>query len=87
MSIVDGAVKIDWPDDFEHRRDDRLSPKGKAVHLREIREHMAMYKPDIERAMELLKEIKDYNACELKSPIREARKAEILAKAQAKKAE
>ena len=87
MSIVDGAVKIDWPDDFEHRRDDRLSPKGKAVHLREIREHMAIYKPDRERAMELLKEIKDYNACELKSPIREARKAELLAKAAAKKTE
>lgn len=87
MTIEDGAVKINWPDDFEHRRDNRLTPKGKAVHLREIREHMAMYAPDVKRAKELLKEIKDYNACELKSPFREAKKAELLAKAAEKKAE
>jgi len=84
VSVEDGAVKIDWPDDLDHRRDDRQSPRGKAVHLREIFEHVMQYKPREEEAKEKLKKYKDYNACELKSPIREAKKAELLAKAQNK---
>ena len=84
VSVEDGAVKIDWPDDLDHRRDDRQSPRGKAVHLKEIFEHVMQYKPREEEAKEKLKKYKEYNACELKSPIREAKKAELLAKAQNK---
>ena len=79
MSIEDGAVKINWPDDIEHRRDNRLTPEGKAVHLREIMEHMALYKPDRERAAGLLEEYKAYNACEVNSPFKEAQKEALRA--------
>lgn len=81
VSMEDGVVKITWPDDLDHRRDDRLCSRGKAVHLREIGEHMGQYKPNIPKAMEQLKKYKEYNACEVKSPFKEAKKAELLAKA------
>ncbi len=75
--MEDGAVKVNWPDDMDHRLDDRLSPRGKAVHLTEIFNHMQEYMPRREEAKEKLQKYKDFNACEVKSPIKEAKKEQL----------
>ena len=75
--MEDGAVKVNWPDDMDHRRDDRLSPRGKAVHLTEIFNHMQQYMPRRDEAKEKLQKYKDFNACEVKSPKKEALKEQL----------
>ena len=36
ISVNDGVVGFDWPDDFEHRKDNRLDVRGKLTHQEEI---------------------------------------------------
>ena len=79
IKVENGASTVDWPDDWDYRRDNRLSVKGKKTHMVEIMECVKQYEPHKEEALKKLKKYKDYNACEVKSPIREARKAALLA--------
>jgi len=75
VHIEDGNLTFDWPDTEEYRKDNRLTVQGKKEHLLEIRRCIAEYEPLKEKAMEDLQKYKDYNACEIMSPSRAAKKA------------
>lgn len=79
IEAKDGKSKFTWPDDEEHRRDNRLQLSGKKVHLMEIMQCMQEYKPKEKEALRKLKEYIDYDPT-VKSPIREAKKEEVLRK-------
>lgn len=79
IRVENGASTVDWPDTWEYRRDNRLSTKGKQTHMIEIMECVKAYEPRKEEALKKLQKYRDYNACEVKSPIREAKKAALLA--------
>lgn len=69
MSIEDGAVKFDWPDDEEHRKDNRLELRGKVTHMEEIMEILNnKYLPNLDTIMEKAKKWHEYTACEVTPP-------------------
>ena len=80
IEVVDGVIQTTWPDDWEHSKDNRLSPKGKRTHMEEIDACAAAFEPRKEEAKEKMKKYLNYTACEMKSPAKEARKAELLEK-------
>lgn len=70
-----GKVSVEWlPDDGEQNR---LTVKGKITHLKEIVDEMKnYYEPVKEEALARLEKFKNYNNCIVKSPTKEARRAE-----------
>lgn len=82
----DGKSTIVWPDDLEHRRDNRLTIEGKKVHLDEIMECVMEFKPREAEAKENLKKYIAYDPA-VKSPFREAKRAALREKLLAEKDE
>lgn len=75
----DGKSTIVWPDDHDHRRDNRLTIEGKQVHLEEIMECVMAFKPHEAEAKENMKKYIAYDPT-VKSPIREAKRAALREK-------
>ena len=80
IEVVDGVIRTTWPDDWAHRKDNRLSPKGKRTHMEEIDACVEAFMPRMDEAKEKLKKYIEYNACEVRSPKKEAEKKAILEK-------
>lgn len=78
VRVENGVAVFDWPDDHAHRKDNRLQYIGKEEHLKEVRMIRKEMDPRREEAKEKLQKYVDYNACEVKSPFREAQKAKLL---------
>ena len=82
IEAKDGKSTIVWPDDPEHRRDNRLNLEGKKVHLIEIGECIQKFKPREAEAMEKMKKYIAFDPT-VKSPTKEAKKAALLEKLKA----
>ena len=71
LSIVDGAISVEWPDDERNRKDNRLRVAGKVTHQLEIREcREKCYDPYLDLAKEKYKKYEAYKDCLLKPPSR-----------------
>ena len=81
LSVVDGKITIEWPDDIEHRRDNRMNIDGKMVHLMEVRECMAKYKPRMEEAKEKAQKYHEWTDIVLTPPSKQRKAEERAAKA------
>ena len=69
--IQDGVLSVEWPDDDEHRKDNRLEVRGSVTHMEEIFEIVqTRYKPNEARIMEACRKWHDYTACEAVPPSR-----------------
>ena len=79
IKVEDGKSSIEWPDDIEHRRDNRMTVAGKQVHLMEIQQCIQEYAPHKDKAMEKMKKYIDFDPA-VKSPTKEAKKAAALEK-------
>lgn len=75
LSVEDGKISVVWPDDKEHRRDNRMDIDGKLVHLYEVRECMAKYKPRMEEAKEKAQKYHTWTDI-IQTPPSKVRKAE-----------
>ena len=77
ISVKDGVVGFDWPDDDAHRCDNRLEVRGKVRHMEEIIEIVeTRYKPNLDRIMERCRKWHDYTACEQTPPSRQKQPAD-----------
>ena len=73
--IKDGKVSVEWLPDVDAQN--RLTVEGKITHLTEIEdEKKYYYGPIQDEALSRLEKFKAYKSCILKSPTKEARKAE-----------
>ena len=72
ISVEDGAVKFDWPDDWEHRKDNRLTVDGKLTHQLEIKENAEKYyRPREAELHEKAKKWHSWTDCVLTPPSRQ----------------
>lgn len=77
VKFTDGLVGFEWPDDEEHRMDDRLQIRGKITHLKEVIAIRRATAPRLAEAKEKMGKYIEYKACEVPSPLREAAKAAL----------
>lgn len=66
---------IEWLDDEQSQRDNRLKVSGKKTHIMEIMEHNSVFEKRKAEALEKLNTYKNYDPNTQKSPNREAAKA------------
>lgn len=76
VSVVDGKVGFVWPDDAEHRRDNRMTVAGKLTHLHEVRICSAKYRENEEKAHEAAKKYHEWTDIVCIPPSRERKAAE-----------
>lgn len=83
LTVEDGRSRIQWPEDDQHRWDNRLTLEGKKHHLDEILVHSRQYQPREAEAREKLKKYQAYEQHTVKSPYREAKRAALRAELEA----
>lgn len=72
ISVKDGVTCLDWPDDEEHRKDNRMELHGKVRHMEEIMWIVQnRYKPNEERIMEAAKKWHNWTEHDLVPPSRQ----------------
>lgn len=79
VSVEDGKVGFVWPDDEEHRKDNRLELRGKLTHLHEVHDCLVAYRERMDEAKEKAQKYHDWKDIVLTPPSK-IRKAEERAK-------
>ena len=70
VTMEGDKLVMNWPDTDECRKESRMRLSGKIMHLQEIEDVKKELNPIRDKGLELLQKYKDYNACEVKPPVK-----------------
>lgn len=72
IDVKNGVAVVDWPDDEEHRKDNRQELCGKVRHMEEIMDIVEnKYKPNLEKIKKRAPKWHNWTACEQTPPSRQ----------------